>query len=157
MKSLDPRQKIILAGISFVLVLVIVGLIFTLPPGGRKDRIPASPPAQITPSTVTGIMPTMPTGSPTPGLVVYGTVLDQQGVGVENVSIYRSYASYPGEVIATSDASGYYQSDFYWIPGDENVSIRAEKSGSVFSPEACDWRHYHGYERVECNFSAELP
>jgi hypothetical protein len=88
----------------------------------------------------------------TPGLVVYGSVRNESGVGVDHVSIYRSYSAYPGVVIAVTDASGSYQSDFYAIPGDEMVSVWAEQADMQFSPASCSWRHYAGYEMKACNF-----
>ena len=98
-----------------------------------------------------------PTAVPAPGLVVFGKVTDQNGVGVENVNIYRSYAAYSGVVIAATDANGEYASIFYPIPGDENVSIWAELPGSAFDPEYCRWRHYFGFEKRECNFQVKAP
>jgi hypothetical protein len=88
-----------------------------------------------------------------PGLVVYGSVLSANGSGLDNVSIYRSYASYQGVEIAMTDSAGYYQSDFFSIPGDEMVSIWAEKAGVQFTPASCNWRHYAGYEMKACNFT----
>jgi hypothetical protein len=87
-----------------------------------------------------------------PGLVVYGSVRGMNSEGVGNVTIYRQYASYPGVVIATTDASGYYKSDFYSIPGDEMVSVWAESTGLNFLPERCSWRHYYGSETKACDF-----
>ena len=95
-----------------------------------------------------------PTLSMTPGLIVYGYVRDEGGVGLANVEIYRNYASYPAELIATTDADGYYESDFYPIPGDEMVSVYAQHAGVSFEPEYYRWRHYYGYEKTECDFSA---
>jgi len=96
-----------------------------------------------------------PTAETTPGLVVYGVVRDADGKGVEKVGIYRSYASYPSELIATTDAKGEYQSDFYYIPGDEMVTVKAVTSGIEFTPAYYYWRHYYGYEKAECNFSTQ--
>lgn len=96
-----------------------------------------------------------PMAEATPGLVVYGVVRDADGKGVENVGIYRSYASYPSELIATTDAKGEYQSDFYYIPGDEMVTVKAVISGIEFKPAYYYWRHYYGYEKAECNFSSQ--
>ncbi len=98
-----------------------------------------------------------PTIEPTPGLVVYGEVRDANGAGMANVEIYRGYSSYPGELIATTDPRGHYESGFYYIPGDENVTISARQTGQEFEPEYYIWRHYHGLEKVECNFSARNP
>ncbi|HEX9091211.1 MAG TPA: hypothetical protein VF831_06965 [Anaerolineales bacterium] len=95
-----------------------------------------------------------PTLSVTPGLIVYGYVRDASGAGLANVGIYRNYASYPAELIATTDAEGYYESDFYPVPGDEMVSVYAQYAGVEFEPEYVRWRHYYGYEKTECDFSA---
>ena len=94
-----------------------------------------------------------PTLSMTPGLIVYGYVRDESGAGLANVGIYRNYASYPAELIATTDIDGYYESDFYPIPGDEMVSVYAQHAGVSFVPEYYRWRHYYGYEKTECDFS----
>lgn len=92
----------------------------------------------------------------TPGLVVYGTVRDMSGVGIANVSIYRSLAVYPGVLIATSDVNGDYRSEFTYIPGDEMVTVWANHSRLVLEPERYYWRHYYGYQQKECNFLAHL-
>ena len=98
------------------------------------------------------------TPEPTPGLVVYGDVRDSNGVGLANVDIYRSYSAYPGELIATTDPDGHYESDFYYIPGDEMVTVYAKQAGLEFKPEYYYWRHYYGNEKVECDFSVQnLP
>lgn len=93
--------------------------------------------------------------SPTesPGLIVYGYVRDASGASLANVDIYRNYASYPAELIATTNTEGYYESKFYPIPGDEMVSVYAQQTGVEFEPEYYHWRHYYGYEKTECNFS----
>jgi hypothetical protein len=88
-----------------------------------------------------------------PGLVVKGQVT-YYGVGIGDVKIYRSFAAYPGELTATTDSEGYYQSDFIFIPGDEMVTIWAEYKGYLFSPGNYSWRHYHGFEETELNFTA---
>lgn len=92
----------------------------------------------------------------TPGLVVYGTVRNMSGEGVENVSIYRSYSAYPGELIATTDANGDYESEFAEIPGEEMVTVWAVGQGLTFEPEQSYWRHYYGYERTRCDFIVSL-
>ena len=92
----------------------------------------------------------------TPGLVVQGHVwLDHEGgTGVPGVAVYRSYAAYPGTVVATTGADGFYQSDYYYIPGDEMVSVWAERAGYSFQPELYFWRHYYGYEVRTLDFVA---
>ena len=97
------------------------------------------------------------TPTPVPGLVVYGNVKDRRGVGVAGVNIYRKYASYQAVLLATTDANGDYQSDFYYIPGDETITVWAERLGLKYEPEQYMWRHYYGYQRTECSFLAHSP
>ena len=85
------------------------------------------------------------------GLVVKGTVtLD--GNPLEGVKIYRSFASYEGEVVAITGRDGTYQSEFTFIPGDEMVTVWAELEGYTFEPDKEYWRHYHGYEERTMDF-----
>ena len=146
------RRKVIMVSVSLTIVLALSVLIFFLSKdvNNEKLQIPASP--EFTPSEESDLQIVTPSAEPAPGLKVYGTVKDQSNAGVENVAIYRSYSSYPGIVIATTDANGYYESDFYPILGDEMVTIWAEKQGLTFKPENYIWRHYFGYEQVELNF-----
>ena len=103
------------------------------------------------------ITPTIAVASPTPvnmpGLVVIGHVT-LNGAGVASVKIYKRFAAYPRELIATTDENGYYESDFINIPGDEMVAIEAEFTGYAFEPPYYYWRHYHGYEITTCDFVA---
>lgn len=79
------------------------------------------------------------------------------------VKIYRAFASYSGDVVATTDQAGNYQSDFKFIPGDEMVRVWAESPGYTFEPAgkvdwvqgAYFWRHYHGFENRVLNFVAK--
>ena len=137
MISLRNRRTIILLFMG-VLILLMVGGSLTILSDARMTQTKANTPTPMT----------------TPGLVVFGTVHDEGGAGVGSVNIYRNYASYPGFVIATTDAEGYYQSDFYAIPGDEMVSVWAEGLGLTYEPKQYYWRHYYGYEGAECNFKA---
>jgi hypothetical protein len=97
-----------------------------------------------------------PPATPTvePGLVVQGYVRLQDGTGVEGVTICRSFASYEGEPVATTDVEGYFQTDFSFIPGDEMVTVWAYYEGYVFDPESHFWRHYFGYELATRDFVA---
>ena len=140
MSVLNRRSKIILTFFAFLIVLALVAW-------GTSSVYGASLPGEIY----------APQPTSTPGLVVYGVVRNLSGSGVENVNIYRSYAGYQGVLIATTDATGFYQSDFYYIPGDEMVTVWAEESGLVFEPEFYYWRHYYSYQVKECNFQAHLP
>ena len=91
-----------------------------------------------------------------PGLIIQGHVWlgEDEGVGLAGVNIYRSYASYSGELVATTDQDGYYQSDFTSLPGDEMVTVWAELDGYVLLPEQHSWRHYYGYESRTLDFIA---
>jgi hypothetical protein len=100
----------------------------------------------------TEVLQTTATPQTKPGLVVSGSVQNSNGTGMENVAIYINYASYPGRLIGVTDAAGDYQSDFYPIPGDEMISVWAERTGFLFLPELCNWRHYYGYETRKCDF-----
>jgi hypothetical protein len=140
MNALNRRSKIYLTFIAFLIVLASVVW-------GSSRVYSAS---QVEPAYT-------PTPTSIPGLVVYGVVRYLSGSGVENVNIYRSYAGYQGELIATTDATGFYQSDFYYIPGDEMVTVWAEGSGLEFEPMRYYWRHYYSYQVKECNFLAHLP
>ena len=109
----------------------------------------------LLPAACTGPTPTSTT-QPEAGLVVQGHVWlnAEEGVGLPNVKIYRRYASYPSELVATTDQDGYYQSDFAPIPGDEMVTVWAELEGYTFEPKQYYWRHYYGYESETLNFVA---
>ena len=86
------------------------------------------------------------------GLVVQGKVtLD--GRPLEGVKVYRSLASYEGEVVAITGKDGNYRSEFMYIPGDEMVTVWAEQEGYTFKPENVYWRHYHGYEERTLDFT----
>ncbi|MCG8347019.1 MAG: fibronectin type III domain-containing protein [Chloroflexales bacterium] len=91
-----------------------------------------------------------------PGLVITGHVRlhNSNGPGLENVTIYRRFASYPGVQVAVTDANGYYDSGYAYIPGEEMVTVWAEKDGYVFEPQQYYWRHYYGYEERELDFVA---
>jgi hypothetical protein len=138
MISLKRRRIIILVFTGFLILLMVGGSISVL------SKVRVAKEIVFTPTPMT-----------TPGLLVFGYVVDKSEAGIEGVNIYRNYASYPGVVIATTDAEGYYQSDFYPIPGDEMVTIWAEGLGLRYEPEQYYWRHYYGYEGKECNFTAK--
>jgi hypothetical protein len=89
-----------------------------------------------------------------PGLVVQGHVRLADGSGVAGVTICRSFASYDGEPIATTDAEGYFQTEFSFIPGDEMITVWAYGEGYIFDPESYFWRHYFGYELATRDFIA---
>ena len=91
-----------------------------------------------------------------PGLVVQGHVRHEDGTGVEGVVICRRFASYAGEHVAITDAEGYFQSEFSFIPGDEMITVWAFLEDFAFEPESHFWRHYYGYELAPRDFVA-LP
>ena len=75
------------------------------------------------------------------------------GNPLEGVNIYRSFASYEGEVVAITGKDGTYRSEFVFIPGDEMVTVWAELEGYTFTPENEYWRHYYGYEERTVDFT----
>ncbi len=154
-KSHHNRLIAAIAGVVVLIVLAIVGLRSVIKDGTIKGGFEGTPIPDIgvTQDGLTDI----PDAEATPGLMVFGTVRNKSGSGLESVDIYRRYASYPGVLIATTDANGFYQSEFYAIPGDEMITIYASRSGVEFEPEYYYWRHYYGYERAECNFEVQSP
>lgn len=95
----------------------------------------------------------------TPGLIVQGHVWlhHEGGSGLPGVDIYRRYASYQGTVIATTGADGFYQSDFYYIPGPESVSVWPELGEYTFEPAYYHWMHYTVLEIKTLDFVAIAP
>jgi hypothetical protein len=92
--------------------------------------------------------------TPTPGLVLHGRVHLADGSGVGGVAICRSYAAYPGVVVATTGADGSFQSDFAFLPGDEMVGVWPAAAGYTFDPPFMHWRHYYGLEDQTLDFVA---
>jgi hypothetical protein len=107
-------------------------------------------PALVPTATITP-RPTIPPN--TPGLIVHGYVT-LNGVGLADVPVYKRFAAYPWEQIATTDENGYYESEFIYIPGDEMVSIQVELEGYNFEPPYYFWRHYYGLEDTTRDFVA---
>ena len=95
----------------------------------------------------------------TSGLIVQGHVWlnHEGGPGLAGVDIYRRYAAYPGTVVATTQADGFYQSGFAYIPGDETVTVWAELGGYTFEPALYIWRHYNSVEVATRDFVASAP
>jgi hypothetical protein len=116
------------------------------PTATQTTPAPASPPTLTTPFT--------PVPEATPGLAVEGYVRLADGSGLAGVAICRRLASYPGQVVATTDAEGYFQAGFAYIPGDEMVTIWPLLDGYFFQPEANYWRHYYGHEVRSMDFVA---
>jgi hypothetical protein len=91
-----------------------------------------------------------------PGLVITGYVrlAGSPGSGLGEVAIYRSYAAYAGTQIAQTDSAGYYDSGYYYIPGDEMVTVWGVQAGYNLDPQQYHWRHYYGYEARTMDFLA---
>ncbi len=115
---------------------------------------PASAPSVLSPSPVGPTALTEPQWTPTPGIVLHGQVILADGSGLANVSICRSYASYPGTVVATTDRDGSFQAGFAFIPGDEMIAVWPLASGYTFDPPTYRWRHYYGLENRSLDFRA---
>jgi hypothetical protein len=114
--------------------------------------------ATTTPTATSTPSPT-PTATVTPGLTVRGHVRlnSASGPGVPNVAIHLYFAGYaPGPVVATTNAEGYYETSFFYIPGDETVTLWPELPGYTFEPPQHYWRHYYGVENAVRDFIAYL-
>ncbi len=96
----------------------------------------------------------MPPLTQTPGLLISGYVKLQDGTGLPGVTICRNFASYNGVVVATTDASGFFKSDFAYIPGDEMIGVWPLAPGYTFDPPSYSWRHYYGPEERPLDFVA---
>jgi hypothetical protein len=123
----------------------------------RWSRIDVNRPT-FTPTATTTATPTAtPTSVPQPGMVIQGrvTLNDAGQSGLAGVRIYRSFASYPGVVVAITDQTGRYETAFQPIPGDELVTVWAELEGYTFEPLQYNWRHYFGYKVYRLDFSAK--
>ena len=107
----------------------------------------------VVPSDATATTETMPTFTPSPGLLVRGRVTAND-VGLEGVKIYRRFSPFPPELIAITNENGYFESASINIPGDEMVSVEVELAGYSFDPPHYSWRHYYGYEEATCDFDA---
>ncbi len=140
-------------GLFFLFFLIIPIACTSLPQEGQ-DLI------DLTSNPITSLA----TNTLQPGLLIEGYVNLKDGSELEGVGIYRSYASYPGELIATTDSTGFYLCAFQPIPGDEMVRVWAELEGYSIDPKDSSWtwqpgsyawRHYHGYDYQRLDFIAE--
>lgn len=97
-------------------------------------------------------------GTPTPGLRVRGHVRLESASGgpLAGVEILMAFAAYEPTVVATTDENGFYQTEFFYIPGDETVTVFARKFNYAFEPSQYYWRHYYGVEDAIRDFVA-LP
>ncbi len=93
----------------------------------------------------------------TPGLEFSGDVRQSNGVGEASVNIYMAFAIYPGNLVATTDPAGHYQTDFFYIPGDEMVTVWADKPGHIFTPMRYYWRHYYSHQVRVLDFTIFPP
>jgi hypothetical protein len=152
----STRVPVLILLIAILLVTVIFIIIAFITKNSQFTGNPSPEPSPPT-TSVTALLHSTPTPSSSPGLIVYGFVRSPSGEGEAGVDIYRSYASYPGVIIATTATDGYYQSDFYAIPGDEMITVYAVKSGIKYDPEYAYWRHYHGYEITQRDFLSLSP
>ena len=174
---LSHEENLMLLFKNFVLILSILVLVACSPaptatplPTSTRAPTPTTVPAATlgptrvpSPSGSTGAATLTPIVSDQPGLVIRGYVQLADGSGVPGVKIYRAFASYSGDVAATTDQAGNYQSDFTPIPGDEMVRVWAELPGYTFDPAgktnwmqgAYFWRHYHSFENRVLNFVAK--
>lgn len=133
------------------------------PPQTQPSLAPSLSPS-ITPTEGQIPIPTpvksteIPTPSLSPGqtgVLIRGNIMLDDGSGLADVRIYLSLAAYSGEIIATTDSNGDFQSGLKFIPGDENVTVWAELDGYSFNPPIYYWRHYYGLEERTINFSAQ--
>jgi prepilin-type processing-associated H-X9-DG protein len=70
---------------------------------------------------------------------------NEDGLGLVGVKIYRSIASYPGEVVAITNENGYYWAEPLNTQGhQETLSMWAEMPSYSFDPDAYLWVYY-GY------------
>jgi hypothetical protein len=77
------------------------------------------------------------------------------GPGLAGVDIHLFFASYgPGDVVAVTDEQGTYETRFFYIPGDEMVTVWPELAGYAFDPPQHYWRHYGGVEQAVRDFVA---
>jgi hypothetical protein len=145
--------------LTFVLKSVDPGVFTSPPPPYNRAAESAVFPTIMSTFGLSSLPPTAtgtatPTSTPVPGLTVRGYVRLANGSGLPGVSIYRSFAAYDGVIVATTDANGYFQSDFALIPGDEMVRVWPVAAGFTFDPENAYWRHYYGPEDRSLNFVA---
>ena len=137
----------------------------TSPPSATLSATATSSPSPTPPPTVISTTPPPPvvvTTPPTvavettatPGIILRGHVTTHDGTGVAGISICRNFASYNGVIVATTDANGYFQSDFAFIPGDEMIGVWPLAAGYTFDPASYRWRHYYGPEDRSLDFVA---
>jgi len=96
-----------------------------------------------------------------PGLIVRGHVRRETTLeGVPGVAVQVFLAGYAWPATAgVTDADGFYEADFIYIPGDELITVKPVLTGVTFEPPQYFWRHYAGVENAVRDFaaSAEPP
>ncbi|MFN8483481.1 MAG: hypothetical protein U0768_10600 [Anaerolineae bacterium] len=117
----------------------------------------APPPTATATATAGATRTPPPTETPVLGVRVRGYVRvgSDTGPGLAGVSLHVYLGGEaPGPVVATTDAGGFYMSEFLYIPGQAIVNLWAEKDGYTFYPPLISWRHYYGAEDVAYDFVA---
>jgi hypothetical protein len=102
-------------------------------------------------------LPAIAAGYGTDFLYVDGYVRigSADGLGLAEVKIYRSIASYEGQVVATTNAEGYYWAQPLDTQGhQETLSMWAEMPGYSFDPDVSYWIYYGYGGKVTLNFVA---
>jgi hypothetical protein len=96
-------------------------------------------------------------------VVVRGYVKLADSTPMEGVNIYVAFASYGGNIVASTNSNGYYSSEYIYIPGDETIRVWAEAAGYSFKPAGGSavwtgtefyWRHYFVFEDRSLDFTA---
>ncbi|MCX6030070.1 MAG: hypothetical protein NT169_12340 [Chloroflexi bacterium] len=117
----------------------------------------ATPTATASPTVTPTLTPTpTPTNTVMPGLVVRGHVRREstlEGVAGVAVQVFLAGYSWPATAGVT-DADGYYETDFIYIPGDEMITVKPVLTGVTFEPPLYFWRHYAGVENAVRDFVA---
>jgi hypothetical protein len=101
--------------------------------------------------------PTSTTPVATPGVGVRGYVRlnSATGAGLPGVVVNLGLASYPTPVTtATTNADGFYEMPFVYIPGTELVRVWPVLTGYSFDPPEYAWSHQPGLELVVRDFVA---
>ena len=137
------RTKVIILSATALVVLVIVIALQTM------AAYPVSGADQPGPLVLTPME--------TLGLEFYGWVLQVDKTGAEGVDIHMALAGYAGDIVATTDPTGYFYSGFIYIPHEENARVWAEKNGYVFTPAIYQWRFHGPYESRRFNFTIFPP
>ena len=122
----------------------------------------STPTATPSPTATPTFSPTpTPTNTVVPGLIVRGHVRRENTLeGVPGVAVQVFLAGYAWPVAAgVTDADGFYETDFIYIPGDELITVKPALTGVTFEPPQYFWRHYAGVENAVRDFvaSAQPP